>query len=290
MKRRDAGMAGKVGPVRRAGTPGAAGPRRHTGADRGARAPGGMAPDRGRRALRGALVARTWLPALAGALLAGLLAACPVTAHATQLAGGPPGADSAATDNAAPQGGHVAAGDRDAGVPPTGARGAPNDAGLPGFAADAGADSTAAPLPQLSGDGFRVTRVAKWTALAASLGTTTYGITRQRAADHLHAEIERACERDPTRCGDGLTEGEFADPVLASRYRKALAIDRRARAALIASQVAVVATVALFLLDLDDRPRPVHDPYEPPMRIELGASTVGVSVRLPVATPGASSR
>ncbi|HWV58743.1 MAG TPA: hypothetical protein VNZ57_14900 [Longimicrobiales bacterium] len=138
--------------------------------------------------------------------------------------------------------------------------------------------------------GLRATGLLKWGTLAASLGTATYGITRQRAADKLYASIELDCAESPARCGERYNEGEFEDPILANRYQSAQDIDRRARVALIVSQVAVLGSVALFLLDLDDRPKPVVDPYDPPLRLELGASGLGVSVRVATPTFGTSEK
>lgn len=113
-------------------------------------------------------------------------------------------------------------------------------------------------LPELPG-----LRVAKWSTLALSLATAGYGVAAHTRADRRFERLEATCRQDPDRCGERLQSGAYADAELEARYQQIVRLDRRARASLIVSQLGVVATVAMFLLDMRDDRDPETIPYDP---------------------------
>ncbi|MGH7469122.1 MAG: hypothetical protein ACRENP_14290 [Longimicrobiales bacterium] len=116
---------------------------------------------------------------------------------------------------------------------------------------------------------YPLARVGKWVTLSATTASATYGVLANRDADRRYAQIERICRDRVERCVRA-SNGAFADAELERDYQSVLRLDDRARWALIASQVSLVATVALFVLDLP-RGRSGEDiPYSPP-RLRLGA-------------------
>lgn len=133
---------------------------------------------------------------------------------------------------------------------------------------------------------FRPLRVAKWSAFTASVAAAGYGFARQQAANRELEKLERICADDVARCQRLPGSSEYADPTLAAMHGTVNRNDRHARYALIASQVGVVATVALFLLDLREQDRPPNQPYEPPVRVGANArGAVEVGVRLSAGSP-----
>ena len=115
---------------------------------------------------------------------------------------------------------------------------------------------------------FALAHYGKWVTLAATAGATTYGILANRRADRQYADIEQLCLDTPARCTH-TPDGAFVDSELERQYQDVLRLDDRAQLFLIAGQVAVVATVALFILDLPRGGSGRDIPYEPP-RLRVG--------------------
>lgn len=113
--------------------------------------------------------------------------------------------------------------------------------------------------------------VAKWTTLGVSAVLAGLGYAASAEADDRFRALEErcgrdACERDP--------DGRYVDP-RAERLRvEGEEADRRAKALLLAGQVGIVASVALFILDLSNGGPPPNLPYEPP-GFRLGAAAGG---------------
>lgn len=114
------------------------------------------------------------------------------------------------------------------------------------------------PRPQ----GASVITYAKWGALGAAVTAGVIGFGAHRDADDLFDDLEALCEADAARCQVG-PGGTYLDPDLEGRYRDVLDADARARTALIVSQIAVAASIALFLLDLGGDSEPDNVPYDP---------------------------
>ena len=130
-------------------------------------------------------------------------------------------------------------------------------------------------------------RFAKWTTLAASAGAAVYGFTTNRRADDGYAELEELCEANRANC-EARNAGAYADPALEQRYQDVIALDGKARNALVASQVGVAATVLLFIYDLRSAAPPRGIPYEPRSLEVAPAKDGGLQLRmtLPVGRPG----
>lgn len=130
-----------------------------------------------------------------------------------------------------------------------------------------------------------VLRYAKWGALGITVGTAGIGLVAHRDADLRYRELEEICIAEPERCEDRLPSGAFADPALEGLYRDVVDLDSRARTSLLVSQIGVVATVALFILDLKGDSEPTNIPYDPPgLRVGLApnpGAAVSVGVWLP---------
>jgi hypothetical protein len=111
-------------------------------------------------------------------------------------------------------------------------------------------------------DGSSVLAYAKWGALGAAVTAGVIGFAAHSDADGLFDDLEAICEDDPVRCRVD-DNGAYIDAELESRFQDVLDADGRVRTALIVSQVAVAAAVAMFLLDLDGGDDPDNVPYDP---------------------------
>ena len=127
-----------------------------------------------------------------------------------------------------------------------------------------------------------VVRVSKWITLAGAAGAAAWGINANRDADQRYSDIERTCQSTPERCLPRTSSGAFTDAQLEQEYQDVLALDRRARLALITAEVSVATSVVLFILDLPRNTRGEDIPYHPP-RVQVGASgsRFQLSYRLP---------
>jgi hypothetical protein len=141
-------------------------------------------------------------------------------------------------------------------------------------------ERTDPPAQSLRAGGVRPLRIAKWTTLGAGIAAAGYGFAASLAADDRNEQLDRLCAAAPERCvkapGGGYVDEEV-DRIRGETER----LDRRARTALIASQLGVAASVTLFLLDLRNVGDPPNIPYGPArLRIEPGRDGVTVTLRL----------
>ncbi len=127
----------------------------------------------------------------------------------------------------------------------------------------------ASPRALLPG-GWRPLAIAKWGMLGATAVAAVYGLSASIEADGLYDRISQICASDAGRCAE-LPEGGYADAEVARLDRDARELDDRARRGLLATQVGVAATLALFILDLRDGGPPPNLPYVPPqLRVGFG--------------------
>ncbi|HSL69416.1 MAG TPA: hypothetical protein VK864_04200, partial [Longimicrobiales bacterium] len=125
-------------------------------------------------------------------------------------------------------------------------------------------------------------RVGKWATLTGAAGAAVYGYLANRDADSRYEDLETLCLADPERCADRLPDGSFADPTLEQEYQEILDLDSRARFSLTASQIAMAATIVLFIIDLPRGGTGEDIPYRPP-RLQVGnapGNRVTVTYRL----------
>jgi hypothetical protein len=142
-------------------------------------------------------------------------------------------------------------------------------------------DSVTAPPSRHSA----VLRASKWTTLGFTLGAAAYGFATNRTADRNYTALEEDCTADRVNCTQRTSSGAFADAGLERRYQDVRALDRRARTALLASQVGLAATVVLFVIDLRDNRPPKDIPYTPRAVQLLPRSDGGLQLRFTLPLP-----
>ncbi|MBI4545269.1 MAG: hypothetical protein HY703_08745 [Gemmatimonadetes bacterium] len=106
-------------------------------------------------------------------------------------------------------------------------------------------------------------RFAKWATVAASVASAAYGFSVQHDSDEKFRALEARCQQQPQKCSQRLPDERYQDPELEAMYQDVVRLDRRARMALLASQVGVAASVLLFILDLREESTPPNIPYDP---------------------------
>ena len=124
---------------------------------------------------------------------------------------------------------------------------------------------------------LRPLRIAKWTTLLASAGAAAYGFSQNRVADDEYAELEQLCEGNPGLCQKAADGSAYADAGMERRYQEIVDRDRNARVALLGGQIGILASVALFILDLPKNTTPDDIPYEP-RRFRVGLGRDGGAV------------
>jgi hypothetical protein len=129
---------------------------------------------------------------------------------------------------------------------------------------------------------LRPLKIGKWLAAVGAAGAAVYGFVRNGEADDAFRTLEEACEASPQRCVLRNPGGSYADADFERLYQEVLGLDRKARNGLILSQVGVVTSVVLFLLDLRNDVPPPDIPYTPP-RLNVAPTRdggVSLAVRL----------
>ena len=118
---------------------------------------------------------------------------------------------------------------------------------------------------------LRPLRIAKWATFLTSAGAAGYGFAQNRVADREYEDLERICEGNPALCEKVDDSDVYADAAMERRYQQIVERDDRARLALLAGQLGILASVALFIIDLPKSSTPEDIPYEPkPLRFGLG--------------------
>lgn len=98
----------------------------------------------------------------------------------------------------------------------------------------------------------RVSRYAKWPALAAAVGFTAAALSRNRDADQVYDALTGFCNQAQSACrvvdvgGVRQYQGNDAERL----YQETLRLDHSARGWLIAGEVSLVAAGTMFFLDL----------------------------------------
>ena len=109
--------------------------------------------------------------------------------------------------------------------------------------------------------------IAKWSTLLVSSAIGAYGFAANDDAEDRYRALEQLCAQDTVRCADRLPNDAFADAEMEAHYQDVIRLDRRARVALIASQVGIATSVVLFILDLREGEAPPNIPYEPELSV-----------------------
>jgi hypothetical protein len=128
---------------------------------------------------------------------------------------------------------------------------------------------------------LRPLRVAKWTTFVVGMTMAGYGFSANKRADNRYNEIERLCIATPTRCLGHNADGSYTDMELETLYQNVRGLDHRSRAALIAGQASIAASIVFFILDLRSERAPGNVPYDPrKFSISPTAQGVELSVRV----------
>jgi hypothetical protein len=127
-------------------------------------------------------------------------------------------------------------------------------------------------------------RVSKWTTLGLSIGAAVYGFSENRSADREYEALERRCADDVVNCERRIDE-RYADAEMERSYQQVRTRDARARTALLASQLGIAASVALFIYDLRDNRPPRDIPYEPRAVQLMPGNDGAVQLRLTLPLP-----
>lgn len=103
----------------------------------------------------------------------------------------------------------------------------------------------------------------KWGAAGVSLTLHLLAVSANNKANQSYSQLQTACGVDPTLC-DLAPDGSYEDPRAEALYQESLHQDRRARSFLISGEVALLGTVALFVLDLTrHKGPPSNKPWNP---------------------------
>lgn len=105
----------------------------------------------------------------------------------------------------------------------------------------------------------RLLRVGKWTLLGVALGMGGYALVRSGDAEEQYEALRRLCDADHDRCR--VEGGRYVDGEAEVLYQTAILHDRRARIGIVAGQVSLLGSVALFIADLGNDRGPSDIPY-----------------------------
>lgn len=126
-----------------------------------------------------------------------------------------------------------------------------------------------------------IIRAGKWTSAGVAVAAAAGGILWNRQADRRYEDLELLCTNSPARCSGRASNGAFLDAQLEAEYQEILKLDDRARLALITGEVAIAATIVLFILDLPRDNAIADKPYSPPkLRVWPGRSGLELTYRI----------
>lgn len=142
--------------------------------------------------------------------------------------------------------------------------------------------SPAAPQDSVRRRGWYPLRIAKWTLLTGSAAAGVYGFVQSNEADDRYVRLERLCQEQQSTCRQRTSDGAYVDPEFEGLFQDVRDLDNRSHTALLIGEIGVAASVALFLLDLDNSTGPSDIPWTP-ARLEImpGVDRVEVGVRVP---------
>ena len=131
--------------------------------------------------------------------------------------------------------------------------------------------------PRERSDGWRATRVAKWTLFATAVAFGVWSFQETERADDEFAALRRLCEADASGCA--LDRGRYVSPDAERLFSATRDHDRRARLGIVAGQAAALGSTAFFIMDLRHGGSPDDIPYDPERRAARGP-TLRIGVRL----------
>jgi hypothetical protein len=132
--------------------------------------------------------------------------------------------------------------------------------------------------PRSHDDGWRATRVAKWTLLATAVAFGVWSLGETRQADADFDALRVLCERDAASCAVAESGG-YANVEAERLYDATRRHDRLARIGIFAGQSAALGSATFFIVDLRHGGSPDDIPYDPSRRAARGP-TLRVGLRL----------
>jgi hypothetical protein len=126
----------------------------------------------------------------------------------------------------------------------------------------------------------RLVHVGKWILAGATVALGAYALSENRAADREYDALRVRCDGEPALCV--VNEGRYVDVNTEAAYRRAIVHDRRARTGIIAAQVTLLGSAALFLYDLRDDRGPDNIPFPSPQRSLLSSRSLVIGARIPL--------
>lgn len=124
----------------------------------------------------------------------------------------------------------------------------------------------------------RFSEYGKWVALGGAAGLTAIAISRNDDADVIFDGLVTFCRNAPEQCvrqANGTYVGADAERL----YQETLRIDGQARVWMIAGQITLAASGAMFLIDLiTGDPGPKNIPFTP-FEVVSGPRRLGLGVR-----------
>lgn len=147
---------------------------------------------------------------------------------------------------------------------------------LAGLAPTLDAQDPPAPAPKQAWTRGAV-HYGKWATAAVALGLTVLGAKEHHHANDNWQQLRELCQTDNAAC-QLRPDGQYANTAAERLYQQTLYYDRRARRRLIVGQVSLLATAALFILDLrNQRSSPPNIPFN---GLEVMAEPEGGGTRL----------
>ena len=127
-----------------------------------------------------------------------------------------------------------------------------------------------------------VAHYGKWLSAASAVGFTILAAHEHDVANRSWQRLLDLCRADNAACQVG-PNGQYVTPQAEELYQKTLYRDRRARHRLIVGQISMLASAALFILDLrHDGGAPPNIPFH---GLEVTAEPAGDGARLGVRVP-----
>ena len=147
---------------------------------------------------------------------------------------------------------------------------APGRAGAQTSPAGAGAERRAE-----ARRGSPAVRVAKWALLGVAAGFGVYALTHSDRADRAYGDLRALCSGEPGACE--LAGGRYLEARAEAFYRGSVREDRRAQLGILGGQLALLGSVALFVVDLRNDRGPDNIPY-PAAGLQRGRAGRGIAV------------
>jgi hypothetical protein len=122
----------------------------------------------------------------------------------------------------------------------------------------------------------------KWITAAAAIGFTVLAAREHQTANDTWNQLLQLCAQDNVACTQ-RADGRYVDYSAELLYQKTLYYDHRARRRLVAGQLSLLASAALFILDLRHEHSP--PPNIPFHGMEVSAEPSASGARLRVALP-----